>query len=537
MSTTTRSREREFTKKETLLLLKVIVDNQRSYILNKIMEHHSGMTLENALDRLDAVVSHIYMVAGGGPDHEDENLDIIIGAVNSQKTYQENDFRQYNEIHDTIYSSFTVVFWIWQCVFLSCILYLKERDARFDNLEQWFLNATNKNRFINILDMHFCSINDLWFLMTSRHADNAENCMKYVKFKVMDYIFMNYEEILRGRITPGTFIGYTAYFRILGTPRSLIVNGYSPEEESQYLHEYNTMLHLRVQETLSNSSDESDENDQDAEYEDMFLFDDGGDPEFPEDPNDIPMLMENDGRLKYNLRYAPSSSVFIAEAPSNVHIDRNFMIMDMITLDEVSVQSHLDENPDNVVFKISNNSYVATSKERIKMELKKGSNIKYECLHARRMNADSVVETTPYFALRSIGCTNGGVVSYESMWRLLHSPDRVFRIANLSPPIELKYTASHSAYYLANYGIYQDLWVSAAHCQEGQNETLYELQTIPLSRLVASPKKKTPGSSPSKKKSMQSPEPSPSSNKRTRHATESSHGGRKLKHTRRKKID
>lgn len=201
-------------------------------------------------------------------------------------------------------------------------------------------------------------------------------------------------------------------------------------------------------------------------------------PVLPDNPDDIDMMPNKEtGELLYNDQYQPlplvrSRSYFLKGRDV---VRRTQTAMDLMMLEEVTLDEYLNNDPENIIFRFGsgrNVVYYASNVNHVLTELKKGSNIKYRCPNINSMaNVDI---RTPYFSLRSLGITSGGVIQHEVMMRLImdvkNFNHRIFKIIAI-PVDRFLSTASHNVIFLSKFNRYRDLYVSASHCQEGQGET------------------------------------------------------------------
>jgi len=221
---------------------------------------------------------------------------------------------------------------------------------------------------------------------------------------------------------------------------------------------------------------------------------------WPVDPDDIPII-EDDGvrlKLKFNDKYANTDAPLqVVTTPVNFETT----VQDISTMDEeMPLQTWLSGNdPDKIVFKLNSGVYFPTLKSIVKTQMNQGRNVQYNC--PKHSSFEGVEEGHPYFALRSIGCPTGGLVKFSTMHALLNSPNRIFLLEPASNPAKLTHTTSHNSLYLRKIPFYADkgLHVSAAHCQEGTNQLIYNVMAIASSNRGGK-KRKTAAKRPTKHK-------------------------------------
>jgi len=142
---------------------------------------------------------------------------------------------------------------------------------------------------------------------------------------------------------------------------------------------------------------------------------------------------------------------------------------DIISQENENVIDYLNFDKDNIAFKY-NNSYFLSNKNDIINSVINNNNIKYSCL--RPGSLGSVVKDTPYLSLNGIGIIGAGV-SLLSQIKKIMTNDRIKIIKVILTDKLLPSTASLQVLLPgAN-------WVSAAHCQEGQESYVSDLEEIP----------------------------------------------------------
>jgi hypothetical protein len=165
----------------------------------------------------------------------------------------------------------------------------------------------------------------------------------------------------------------------------------------------------------------------------------------------------------------------------------------MLSLADENVLDYLNENTnENIVFKF-NNHYHFITKETILSMINDGSAIKYGC---RNVDTSLVPRSEnlfdePCFDLNKIGIPSG-LVYLGKMKSLLEGQNQAYEIVNKEPT--LIYPSTASLQMLSS----NPNAVSASHCQEGQQATVYDLKSINIAT-TGGKKRKTRKTSKTKK--------------------------------------
>jgi surface protein len=172
-----------------------------------------------------------------------------------------------------------------------------------------------------------------------------------------------------------------------------------------------------------------------------------------------------------------SETTFLSSSSSIINIKTD-QGMDMISGEEVSVNDYLKEDINNVVFYFKGKVSSLISKEQLKQFTTDpsylGSSIKYGCkqidtsIIPRKSNLEL---DEPYFSMKTIG--SYGLVKLSQINTIIQ--DETIRCIEISsePTKNLVSTASYQMVYYNNPNA-----IGASHCQEGQNENVYELSKI-----------------------------------------------------------
>jgi hypothetical protein len=161
--------------------------------------------------------------------------------------------------------------------------------------------------------------------------------------------------------------------------------------------------------------------------------------------------------------------------PSNavVHLDTD-MGTDYISGEEMTAQNYVNGDSNNVVFYFNGQILCFSNRKDIRDHiLTNTSNIKFGCHEIQRYfvpQRSNVILDIPYVAMRSLGCMVG-LVPLAQINELVTN-ENIHYVEIVSTNTHLVTTAS-----LQMLEDNPDA-VGASHCQEGQEELVYQLKTI-----------------------------------------------------------
>lgn len=195
-------------------------------------------------------------------------------------------------------------------------------------------------------------------------------------------------------------------------------------------------------------------------------------------------LLQNSENHKENPDYAPAGLPAPKLAISEHTLSPNDEYTDMFG-DTERVLDSLNAEPDLIAFKSHKNYYMIPKKNLIESVMNDANYIKYACRKIVTMDdfslkliEENTIKDFPYLSINSIGLVVQGVVSFFDLWHAIKSQHRVFELVETK--IVLPTTVSHDFLFGRN-GTAGQRAVSAAHCQAGQNATVYKLKIIPVS--------------------------------------------------------
>lgn len=489
--------------KEILDSMQRFVSSQFNY-MRKLFEQDTDEP-DLLSEKIHDFIMHAYnkLIEHSSLD-ERMNDEIAIACANAYSKFSDEYFRDFVQparivIDDDRYTPFCNNFWICQCIFALILIYNQQRNAfppaTFANYEDWFDRIANVRQLKSALTHLFVGLDDIAMILTC-----SPNCRTRPE---MTFLFYNIRQGVLSMCGPvlqdpsaleclGQIQGwqcFAKYFNDVDVNFNM-AQPYTDAEHERLLDQYETFQARHLVEYRNQFYDEE-------EMEEAMRRQEEAVERWPDDPDDIPMI-ESSGRLKFNAMYVnPITPLPVVSEPVNFETT----VQDMMSLDEMPLKKWLSDDPGNIVFKI-HGSYFPTSKDIIRSEMNKGRNIQYKC--PTEGSYVGVEEGEPYFALRSIGCPSGGLVKFSTMQALLDSPERVFMIEPSSNPAEVMYATSHNSLYLVRIPFYAsrgDLYVSAAHCQEGTHQPLYDVKAISMVPSQGGKKRKTARKRAMKRKS------------------------------------
>lgn len=489
--------ERSDEYKEILSSMQIFVSSQFNYI-RKLFEqdiHEPNLLSEKIFDFTKRAYTKLT---------EDSSLEEFINAemVNacseSYSRFSDEYFRDLVQpariiINDDGYTRLCNNFWICQCVFVLILMYNKKRNemppATFANYEEWFA-AIDVMQLNSSLTRMFVGLDDIATILTCSSQCRTKPEMTFLFYNIRQGLLSMCGPVLQDQSALECLRQiqewqcFAKYFKDVDAHFNM-ARPYTDEEHEKLLDDYVDFQKEHLADYRNEFYDEE-------EIREAL-------ERWPEDPDGIPMI-ESNGRLKFNDKYVnPNMPLPVVSEP----VDFEKMVQDLSTLDEMSVKNWLNDDPANIILKLSFGVLYPISKDRIRSEMNKGRNIQYKCPNKNSFR--DVEEGEPYFSLRSIGCPIGGLVKFSTMQALLDSPDRVFSITPSVNPVQIMYATSHNSLYLARIPFYAsrgDLNVSAAHCQAGSHQLLYNVHAIPVSvPKGGGRKRKTAGKRPKKRKS------------------------------------
>ena len=174
----------------------------------------------------------------------------------------------------------------------------------------------------------------------------------------------------------------------------------------------------------------------------------------------------------------PDDVPFVASEPVEsvtIPIKLTDTIMDIISGEDKTIQELLTEE-NNIIFYFGDQPSFTITKEQLMNVKNDGGNTKYGCKEANGIIGNSnVFLDTIYLTLRSMGSTTGGIIKLSQINYILDNNIRIVRIVRDPPLREFVSTVSIRA----RSGVRNAL-VSASHCNAGQNEKVYNLQSIEI---------------------------------------------------------
>ena len=202
-------------------------------------------------------------------------------------------------------------------------------------------------------------------------------------------------------------------------------------------------------------------------------------------PGRVGPIVSRSGTLLSNPYYI-TNPVMIPNFPtSDGKLQRSSKYMDWIEMDEKNVLDVLNEDPNTLAFKIGG-SFCVITKDELFTLMNNPDSIKYECdkicdyaSDGLKGISDSVMKAVPYLSIGSFSQFQG-LVSFSDLWHIIVSQQpqpQAYELVEVHRPRMLS-TASHN--FLFGSGLAGARAVSAAHCQAGQDATLYEIRILPI---------------------------------------------------------
>jgi surface protein len=191
------------------------------------------------------------------------------------------------------------------------------------------------------------------------------------------------------------------------------------------------------------------------------------------DPNE--QYYESDWRDFFNIVRNQREELTNSQIKININEDKG---EDFITGESISVSDYLNEDTNNVVFYIKDKVSFLSNKTLITNAINDKSAIKYGCIRVAKSHKPrrrNLRLNEPYFTLRSIG--GYGVVRMSKIQEIINNPNiRCVEISS-EPINNLVTTASFYVTFIEHNRL--DV-TGASHCQEGQEEQVYDLFNIPI---------------------------------------------------------
>ncbi len=201
----------------------------------------------------------------------------------------------------------------------------------------------------------------------------------------------------------------------------------------------------------------------------------------------VPIFNPVTGEVHGNPEYVPSE-VTVPIGDSSYEITANDTYNDIIMGEVVNLIESLKDvdNTGMIFFHIQDtpsDSWIGVTKEDLITVANDGSNIKYACseewsnvvVQQGRTLDDIVNPRVPYLSIASFGAQIRGVILLKHLHTILNDTEnRVYELVNNPSTPNLVTTISYGAYFT------RDTYVSRAHCQAGQNETVYDVNHIRL---------------------------------------------------------
>jgi hypothetical protein len=191
------------------------------------------------------------------------------------------------------------------------------------------------------------------------------------------------------------------------------------------------------------------------------------------DPNE--QHYESDWRNFFNIVRNQREELTNSQIKININEDKGD---DFITGESISVSDYLNEETNNVVFYFKNKVSFLSNKTLITNAINDKSAIKYGCIRVAKSHKPrrrNLRLNEPYFTLRSIG--GYGLVSMTKIQEIINNPDIKCVEISSEPINNLVTTASFYVTFIEHNRL--DV-TGASHCQEGQEEQVYDLFNIPI---------------------------------------------------------
>jgi hypothetical protein len=200
------------------------------------------------------------------------------------------------------------------------------------------------------------------------------------------------------------------------------------------------------------------------------IFEHGEDDDDDDDDENEGIFDVLNGKIYKNKEYKPERMQRKRLQKSAHPVTKTDKYYDLIELEDKGVLETVNRERNAFAFKIHNEFYVITRDELINI-MNEATNIRYEC-----PNVDSfagIKMEQPYLNLASIGAVITGVVSFFDLWNIIKSDSnirhKVFEL--VSTDKMLASTASYDA-------VYNDIRISSAHCQSGQESRVYDIRIM-----------------------------------------------------------
>lgn len=149
-------------------------------------------------------------------------------------------------------------------------------------------------------------------------------------------------------------------------------------------------------------------------------------------------------------------------------------LYDFIEGNDIPLRDFLKE-PENIIFRMGKIYYGYNKNQLRDVELL-FDQLLYMCPNVGSM--ENIDTTKIYYKLRQFGIA-GGVIPYNQLKSCIESEkERIFDIVETNPKIDLPSTISLNVHYQ----ITRNAYVSAAHCQDGQEQTVYEVKILNVSQ-------------------------------------------------------
>jgi len=183
----------------------------------------------------------------------------------------------------------------------------------------------------------------------------------------------------------------------------------------------------------------------------------------------VPQVLKNNKDYKPHTLPAPQFSV------SEKKVTPHSIYFDLFEWADKRVFDTLHEDPSAVVFYVNKKFYCLSASSMMDL-MKDPQNITYECIREGSM-AD-INRSVPYFSINKIGAETRGAVPFFHLWTAMHSENRTYELVNTKR--RLISTASHDVLFNKDVD-----YVSAAHCQAGQDADVFELRIMPVDKEYA----------------------------------------------------
>jgi surface protein len=217
---------------------------------------------------------------------------------------------------------------------------------------------------------------------------------------------------------------------------------------------------------MSPSNYPRDDDDEDEDDDD----DEDDDEDEDEDDDD-----DDDDVLKNNKDYKPHTLPAPQFTVSEKKVTRHSIYFDLLELADKRVFDRLLVDPSAVVFYV-NKKFYCLSASRMMELMNEPQNITYECL--REGSMAKIERSVPYFSINKMGIETRGAVPFFHLWTAMHSENRTYELVNTKR--RLVSTASHDVLFNKDVD-----YVSAAHCQAGQDVDVFELRIMPVDKEYA----------------------------------------------------